>query len=572
MIFKSFYDRTMLFLVACALCGNPDCVFNVNGSLFDLSSLTIANSNYVHDVPDYGQFTFRLCGPMLDSPTLPSCARSGFSAACVTPVGGCYLAGAVDSMKVELLPGEEFDFKIEYGANTGDEGRRISEVITIHQFACDPSKTQGVPEKVEIDEHNRNRYITLSYRTREACPRQVSPPTPTPRPQFNDVLDVQGPDPSWAIHLNLSDFSAGEASVFVENEHRELFYSPAGTIPCPFPYNCRGVREASVFLCTTGDSLGNSLDNTRGDCIAYGVAGSDTVIEKGSVDGARVVYKSPQGQTANVGWKCEDTDLPLHEFKFYSNPSGDTNTVNFDVKALDACFRKNPYPEYCAWSGNGLSFDLRTMNNGNTGISQDVEISQYSGDIVKGKMFLQPCGLMRCPADYDCDDFVNSSVWLCNADKNCYSVGNAMTGDFELDVGSAIKAVYRDPVRKTEITITYACDRAIEGLAIEQNGTQSGDSMFQIRVLGNAFCVKADNDNLTGGAIFLICLGIAALIYFVGGTILVSVNTGVISIPHPEFWAEFGECVKDGFMFIATCGRGAASRNMYDSIPENNKV
>ena len=563
-----------LALFACARAANPDCVFNINGSLFDLSSLEIANSNYVYDAGDYGTFTFRLCGPMISGSSTPPCSRPGFSAACVTKDGACYLAGAVDSAEVELLPGEEFDFKIEYGANTGDEGRRISQVITIHQFACDESRSTGIPDKVEIDEHNRNRYITLSYRTREACPKKVDPPTPTPRPNVAGVLDVVSEvDASWSMHLNLSEFAAGETSVFVENEHRELFYSPGGTVRCPFPYNCRGVRDASVFLCTTGDTIANALDNTRGDCIAYGVAGPDTVIERGAKsDGAKVTYRSAQGESVTVGWNCEDTDLAHHEFKFYSMPSGDDKNLAFEVKALDACFLKNPYPSYCAWNGDGLEFDLRLMNGGKEGISQDVDISQYSGEIMKGKIFLQPCGLIRCPSGYNCEGFVNSSAWLCNSDKMCYSVGNAMTGEFQLTVNDEAKALYQDPVRKTGIEVRYVCDAGTNGLVIERNATQSSDAMFQIRALSNAFCKGKGKSGITGGAIFLIIVAVGFLLYFSVGTLVVFLTTGFIKIPNSEFWFLFGECIKDGFLFLATCGRQGPLRNEYDSIPENNKV
>ena len=581
----------LAFLLFLTSCSNDLCLFDVDGTMIDLSDLRVAKENYHYTDPTYGEFVFHICGDLLKSDAdVPSCGveNAGWSGAAVDNDGNCYLTAASDSFTVTKTT--DTTFHIEFAADTDKEPDSIDEVRTVYDFVCDDS-TNTEPLGVSVRDEAHNRYIIIQHSVKCDSPYQ---PTPQPTPVGNMVFTkASTTKQGLGIQFNLSEFEVLERGpISQDGGQYELIFGPGHLIKCPFPYNCQHITPSSLYVCRSGnlarrnDNLG-AFNFDKGYCASYGIANSSIQFNQDGISESEGVYakylSNDAGKTANVFFKC-DASSKSHVLSLVSMKSNN-DQLEVSVRTSDSCIRTvtpvpDPSHEFCVHSSiqssHKVEFDLRELNVLH-GYSQDVTITNLGNQQKTAtKVVMQPCGALSCPDNYNCGSETRSSFWKC-VDNSCESAGDVAAGDFHLtrtgvevttaEFGSSLYGA------KTA-SVEYRCDINADSIYIDQSGTLDSSGKTTIKVYGKEFCPldktpeEEGGDGLSGGAIFLIILVCVVVAYFGFGIIIIYIKDHTFSIPNKSFWIEFGACIKASLSFIFSCGKSVDSnlQSKYDAI------
>ena len=130
------------------------------------------------------------------------------------------------------------------------------------------------------------------------------------------------------------------------------------------------------------------------------------------------------------------------------------------------------------------------------------------------------------------------------------------------------------PQYEREVHFNFLCDPSVDGIepvTAIQNSTN--DCRYMLEFKTAAACSDGDgggSGGLSGGWIFIIILIVVAFIYVVGGMAYGYVTKQRLEFPNMEFWASFGDMVRDGFLFVGhgfkKQGGSLAGAGAYDDI------
>lgn len=595
----------MLFVsfLLLADCKNTNCIINVGDKYVDLSNLKIANSNYHYNHPTEGNFSFRLCGDLIENdPLVPPCGLSekGWAGAAngLDAKGNtqCYQTAATDSFDAKKI--SDTQFTIEYGSDTDLEPGSVDEVHTIFDFNYIKQQTTEDPVSVDISDKAKDRIITLTFKINfEYLPNK---PTPTPVPVFNpEFLKESQTKSGMGIRFNLSEFPSFTQTVQTDGENIEVDFSPGNFINCPFPYNCRHYTPSSLYLCRAGKSVSKQIKavhEEKGYCSSFGVASTSTSFDQSGLsegDGVNINYKSDDpSKSAKVFLKC-DTTLDPHVLKLGSKLTGDDKTVSFTMRTSDTCIRTvTPVPDpirgYCKHEltvhGTDLVVDLRDISQESGYEVNNAKITdEKTGKLIAddASFRIHPCGSLGCPTGYSCstsqkNDEASSSFWKClSSTHKCESIGSITSSDVSFEADNSVDGVVvrfgSSLFGNKNATIQYVCQEDANTPIVESNATfDSTNNVYKIRIRQKQFCTSSakKSKSLSGGAIFLILLACIVFLYAVVGTIVLSVMKKEFTFPNKDFWIEFGLCIKEACTHICSCSKVSDNlmKSTYDKI------
>lgn len=590
-----------------ANCKNINCIINIGDHYVDLSELKIANNNYhyVDSNPDNGNFSFRLCGDLIENdPLVPSCGYTvkGWAGAAyrLDAQGNldCYQTAATDSFEVKVINDKEFH--IQYGSDTDEEPGSVDEVHTIYEFHYEENQKTEDPVSVTVRDEAKNRFVTLTFQLNyKFLPNK---PTPTPIPIFNpEYIQESKTKPGMGIRFNLSEFSRFDETYILDGENIDVQFSPGNYIDCPFPYNCRHYTPSSLYLCRAGNELRSKpkikgIHEEKGFCSSFGVVSASITYDQSGLsegEGVNVNYKSNDpSKSAKVFFSCDESLAP-HELRLKTKITGDDKSVNIQMRTSDTCIRvATPVPDpirgYCKTQvkvhGTDLLVDLRDLSQDSGYKVTNAKITDQDTGLVieEGNTFIvHPCGALGCPSGFTCpktktNDDAISSFWNCHPSTgSCESIGSITTSDIAFEADDSVDGVvvrYGSSLfGNKNATIQYVCQEGANTPILESNATfDSTNKIYKIRMRHKSFCTpfSKKKKSLSGGAIFLILLAVIAFLYFVVGTIIVSIIKKEFTFINKEFWVEFGLCIKEACMRICSCSKASDNlmKSTYDKI------
>lgn len=589
-----------------ASCSNPNCIINIGDRYVDLSNLKIANNNYHYTDEEFGSFSFRLCGDLIENdPQVPSCGLSekGWAGAAngkdAQGQTQCYQTAATDSLKVEKI--SDTEFHIQYGSDTDQEPTSVDEVRTIYEFHYTKQQSTEDPVSVKISDEAKNRFITLRFELNyQYLPYK---PTPLPVPIFNpEFVQQSTTKQGMGIRFNLSEFQEFEQTTLYDDENIELQFSPGNFINCPFPYNCRHYTPSSLYICRAGKAVSskksnlNKIHEEKGYCSSYGIAGASTTFDQKGLsesDGVNVYYKNRDAtKSAKVFFSCDESLSP-HEIKLKSKMTGDENNINLEVRTSDTCIRvvtpvPDPVREYCHTEikvhGTSLNVDLRDFGQGSGYKVNNVVIKdENTGSVIEKDVtfIISPCGALGCPTGFSCstsklNDEPISSFWKCSSSSHtCVSIASITTSDVIYEADDSVDGVVvrfgSSLFGNKNAAIQYVCQKGANTPILESNATfDSTNNIYKVRIRHNDFCTSSSNKKkkLSGGAIFLIILVVVAFLYFGVGTAILSFKNKEFTFINKGFWVEFGLCIKEAVTHIFSCSKISDNlmKSTYDKI------
>jgi hypothetical protein len=216
-------------------------------------------------------------------------------------------------------------------------------------------------------------------------------------------------------------------------------------------------------------------------------------------------------------------------------------------------------------------------------VTQDVLISEIGelGGLHKAVLFYSPWELVGCPDFKNCSIYAKdvANVWKCVGKdySNCYPIGDRTYGvnltslpPLSDDSIPPISAHYRGGAENWSVNIRFACNESLApGELRFAPWADEGPWPITLSmwVATSETCREvSDWGNLAGGAVFLLIVFSAAVLYLAFGTLIIYGTSGAIAIPNEGFWLAVWDSLYTAVAFIFTCGRAAAKGPIYDRV------
>ena len=182
------------------------------------------------------------------------------------------------------------------------------------------------------------------------------------------------------------------------------------------------------------------------------------------------------------------------------------------------------------------------------------------------------------------NDAVVSNVWRCFNSSNgrsvCHAAGNSNVNlRYELveegNLNGGISVIYEGGYGGWNTKIQLICNTSVPedkvdfddvGYLVPSEKVPTIYTHTTMACLKEAPYVPIDNRSaFTGGAIFLMIVIIASVLYLSIGLFVNFIKSGIIELPNKAFWEEFGTCVQTAILFIFSCRKQSAQGD-YDKV------
>jgi hypothetical protein len=185
-----------------------------------------------------------------------------------------------------------------------------------------------------------------------------------------------------------------------------------------------------------------------------------------------------------------------------------------------------------------VELNLAEYNRAGEGWQANVAVKgDFAGE---GVLYYQPCGGMGCPAEAQCEGDDGATVWLCQGIE-CIGYGL-----FEYNVSAHgveaaepyVEVSYRGD-RHREAVVDYRYDETVTAdgaLRLPSEVTVFGTRLrFEVGS-DKSFNVRTVRKRVVWGAIVLIVVAAAAVLYLGIGVIVRWVKDGQMTLPNAGFW------------------------------------
>jgi hypothetical protein len=200
----------------------------------------------------------------------------------------------------------------------------------------------------------------------------------------------------------------------------------------------------------------------------------------------------------------------------------------------------------------------------------------------KAQIHFNPSERVGCPEDKSCGAYKKekANAWKCigNHYSDCYPIGDmnynvTMHFAVESHAYGGINANYEGGAEKQEVHVLFLCNHSVPAHRIDFD-------KIGVQYPGNAIVLFAHTPDVcpgmvwsrtAGGAIFLVIVACATLLYFGLGTFIMYLITGSVTIPQESFWMEAWASLIEPFVLVITLiwGKGTvdgAGPPRYDKI------
>ena len=443
-------------------------------------------------------------------------------------------------------------------------------------------------------------------------PTPPSEPTPTPQPSVNPT-DVYVINETHYLLTPLQTYNQGvfrgnltlmgphplEGKVYAE-------FHPWDMVPCPSGWECSaGHKEANFWVCWIEDD-GTKYCHATGDVRILNEMYPRT--ESNPDYGVELHFGGVWGLDTYFDIECDPYEdnysIPFDMTTVLRYvPGGLGKKGPYFITYLDSgavCPRKfvappTPYPTPYITPEPGYTptfhYDSITdKNHKYISIDLDVDLPEYYEEIITIGLFpnyqrnlfkYYPVNKGPAPSGYtilDSDPNKKANVWRCfnssNGHSYCHSAGDAdvkleYTLIDEDNLLAGVSLNYEGGYGQWETHVQLICNESVplNRLDFDDVGTFIPSTKSPIIFAHTKMACPVDSpytpyvppgeerDGITGGAIFLIIVVGIAVLYISIGMFVSFIKDGLIEIPNHDFWEDFFESVKTGFLFIFTCGK-----------------
>jgi len=467
----------------------------------------------------------------------------------------------------------------------------------------------------------QNNYMYFNVSAEDACsvgpprwhpPTPVKPekPTPTPQPSpnpidfacnethyiYSDLNQIYQDVYNGTVKLSYPGATVATLSRW------DVWYHPWKQIPCPsYPEQayCFDFPDANIWGCWHEDS---------GRYVCFPVAdvdyGNDARPRGTTLDqGLELVYGGAWGYNCEVNVKCvpgeERTQITFDDVTTSSWMNTNGIKVIFDTDSEYVCpieftasdrMPRSPTPTPEPSKYNGPLYFESTMVNF-TYASIDLRLLQpvvqqrvyvgYRKNLVKMNISYSPVEKVDCPDGMKCLGGAKSNIWYCgdysvpNTDPEtlCVPGGDIDAGlvvdnfDDENPMGGILFNYDGGFGNDTETQVFFQCNDSVPEHTIVfepvvfRPPPSGRHSVYFARAHTSDVCpVTLGRKKVTGGAIFLLILILAGIIYFSGLVLFFFIKDGQATIPNEGFWIEVGLSIVGIFQGLFK------GKQSYDSI------
>lgn len=568
------------------------CGVNINGYLFDITNLANNRPNGFDVIrePNDDRYYFKMCGS-LNHDDLPPLAPDSTDISvmrCNYSSHECASAIPYQSFDWQLINPYNPDEGVIYYASgepfVDPEDRQYYTIDFEIKFKCDPnSKSTDISYDYLVVNKTNEVVVRITFNTIHGCPTKVLVPTPTP--SFNPDCSFTYyfiPSLHYGVYSDFKLYNGGPYGIRTnlklnESIDRTLFYQPCERMKCPVGYTCSDSGFSSAWLC---NQEGRTCEN-------YGLVNEDGI--DAEIEGFKknssiiVTHHTETNDEKSISLRVGcNKRYNFDHFNFDSQAILSNNKLSINSYSHNACPSYNPKP---IPSFNDDTCNVISKYHGSVNISDYNYENGYFTTVTerytqkKYTLYFQPCGGLDCPSESQCDGDTNATVWLCeeintnDVFNDCIAYGLIENNLTVNDRVNDLRVLYKGDRKRTAL-VDFRCDN--EGKS-KQNSIRISDSVqlensqLYFSVYTKSLCTNDDSKSkkkISGGAIFLIILLVAIVLYISIGMIYNYIRYKKIEFPNLEFWKEFGACISTGFMYIIKCGHspGADGKGKYDEI------
>jgi hypothetical protein len=341
-----------------------------------------------------------------------------------------------------------------------------------------------------------------------------------------------------------------------------VFYQPCERMKCPVGYTCPDMGYASVLVC---------LNSVR-RCESYGtIAEGINVVGSYDFDRMQLNYlnvthnHSSTRRMTIMNLTCNAT-VPQGHYLWEPVLSQADTVLSLKASTSMACVTFSPTPmpvikgDMCELEF-GNSFLNLTMYNVVNHSRQDP--NGWQGEVTVGgdyggqnaTLHYQPCDGMSCPAKAQCEGDDYGTVWLCLGEQRHDCIGYGLFyNNLTAETGDDSVIVTYTADRHRQALVTFTQDPSVPNqttLVLPRDVTVTGTTLsFTVTVQSFLQLPAPPIGRVTGGAVFLLIVIIAAVLYLSVGYAYAYVKFGTFQIPNPAFWDEVYSSILTAFAWI----------------------
>jgi hypothetical protein len=351
---------------------------------------------------------------------------------------------------------------------------------------------------------------------------------------------------------------------------------------CPIGYQCAEGGFASVWVCVSSLKV----------CQSYGtIAEGIEVVGSYEFDEMRLNYLNvthrhiSTNRMTIMNLTCDPT-VPQGHYIWQPVFSSSDAVLNLKASTSMACVRASPAPippskgDMCELQFGDSLLNLTSYNSVNhsrqdpDGWQGEVTVGgDYSGE--KATLFYQPCDGMSCPARAQCEGDDYGTVWLCFGDQRHDCIGYGLFfNNLTAEVGDDSVIVTYTADRHRRALVTFAQDPSVPNpttLVLPSDVTVTGTTLsFTVKVQ-RFLHLTAPVQRVTGGAVFLLIVAIAVVLYLSLGCAYGYFKFGTFQVPNAAFWDDVYSSILTAFAFFFG-HHGTAARPIYNAGLDSGKV
>ena len=339
------------------------------------------------------------------------------------------------------------------------------ETSTTVTLVCDTDLPQGHVELESMDYDSSTKMISLLAHTEEVCSEPL--PNIYPPNKLSPACKISrfSNDKRYYIAMDLVTHNGNpywySSNVQVDgtlsSKTAELYYQPCGAIQCPYPSQCEGHDDATIWLCFQNSSSKHVCRSYGDFDLSYHVdLEVESYLDPTFSSGLEADYYTNDSPAGKVYLNC-NWGLPAGQIGMPTTVTVSDNRLYFNVTTVQACsvgppnwhppspsLGKTPTPTPQP-SPNSIDFLCNETHYIYTNLEQMSAQNVFSGTLKLGyngvtsktvsfwTVWYHPWTHIPCPDGNYCFGFNQSNIWGCWVDDNstnvCFPVGDVDYGN-----------------------------------------------------------------------------------------------------------------------------------------------
>ncbi|XP_038045186.1 cation-dependent mannose-6-phosphate receptor-like [Patiria miniata] len=171
------------------------------------------------------------------------------------------------------------------------------------------------------------------------------------------------------------------------------------------------------------------------------------------------------------------------------------------------------------------------------------------------------------------DNYCGTECIACqhnDAGTTSFPLGTAGSAEWSQD-GGYYSIHYRDGAGGRSTVVELECDASAQEPRLDVIGESGSSKLYYFRMTTECACpgrcgqTAPQSGGLSAGGVMCIIFSVLVVVYFIGGVLFMKFVRGAGGmelVPNSGFWKELPGYIKDGVMFVISCGKRASYKSM----------